>query len=201
MYKKYFKRPLDVLAALAALAVTGPFIILVAIGLWCAYKGNPFFIQKRPGKYEKEIDVIKFRTMDESRDNGGQLLPNKARVTGAGRLIRALSIDELPQLINVLLGDMSMVGPRPLLFKYLPLYTSRQRRRHEVTPGITGWAQVNGRNAISWKEKFDHDVWYVDNISFWLDLKIIWLTIVRVLQRSGIDKSATETMPPFDGTN
>jgi lipopolysaccharide/colanic/teichoic acid biosynthesis glycosyltransferase len=162
---------------------------------------NIFFLQDRPGKDGKIFKIIKFKTMTDKRDNEGNLLPDNQRLTKIGKLIRSTSIDELPQLINVLKGDMSLIGPRPLLVQYLPLYTKEQVRRHDVRPGITGWAQVNGRNAISWKEKFELDVWYVDHMSFLLDLNIIYLTIKKVFKREGISSGTSVTMEPFTGDN
>lgn len=197
----FLKRILDFAVALAALVALFPLWGVVLAALCLENKGKPFFIQNRPGKDEKEIRVIKFKTMNDKRGEDGELLPGLKRVTKIGALIRAASLDELPQLINVLKGDMSLVGPRPLLFKYLPLYNERQKKRHDVLPGITGWAQVNGRNAISWKQKFEYDVWYVENLSFVLDLKILGMTMMRVLRKEGINSSGDETMPPFDGTN
>ena len=202
MYKNCFKRIIDFLLSLMALAVLSPFILLVIIFLYFANKGaGVFFTQDRPGKGTKIFKVIKFKTMTDERDANGNLLPDADRLTAVGRVVRSLSIDELPQLINVLKGDMSFVGPRPLLPKYLPLYSVEQMRRHEVRPGITGWAQVNGRNDISWKQKFEYDVWYVDHLSFLLDLKILFMTAKKVLVREGISKKGEATTIPFDGTN
>lgn len=202
MYKNCFKRIIDFLLSLIALAVLSPFILLVIIFLYFANKGaGVFFTQDRPGKGTKIFKVIKFKTMTDERDANGSLLPDADRLTAIGRVVRSLSIDELPQLINVLKGDMSFVGPRPLLPKYLPLYSEEQMRRHEVRPGITGWAQVNGRNDISWKQKFEYDVWYVDHLSFLLDLKILFMTAKKVLVREGISKKGEATTIPFDGTN
>lgn len=202
MYKNCFKRIIDFLLSLTALSVLSPFILLVIIFLHFANKGaGVFFTQDRPGKRAKIFKVIKFKTMTDERDASGNLLPDSDRLTAVGRVVRSLSIDELPQLINVLKGDMSFVGPRPLLPKYLPLYSEEQMRRHEVRPGITGWAQVNGRNDISWKQKFEYDVWYVDHLSFLLDLKILFMTAKKVLVREGISKKGEATTIPFDGTN
>ncbi len=202
MYKNCFKRIIDFLLSLIALAVLSPFILLVIIFLYFANKGaGVFFTQDRPGKGTKIFKVIKFKTMTDERDANGNLLPDVDRLTAVGRVVRSLSIDELPQLINVLTGDMSFIGPRPLLPKYLPLYSEEQMRRHEVRPGITGWAQVNGRNDISWKQKFEYDVWYVDHLSFLLDLKILFMTAKKVLVREGISKKGEATTIPFDGTN
>ena len=162
--------------------------------------GNPFFTQERPGKDGKIFKLIKFRTMTNKKDADGNLLPDDKRLVGIGKFIRSTSLDELPQLFNVLKGDMSFVGPRPLLEEYLPLYNEKQKRRHDVKPGITGWAQENGRNAISWEQKFDYDVWYVDNQSFWLDIKILWLTFLKVVKRSDISSSTSSTMEKFTGS-
>ncbi|MCX7970370.1 MAG: sugar transferase [Negativicutes bacterium] len=195
------KRLFDVLFAGAVLLVLWPVLLAVAAAI-VADMGRPvFFVQTRPGKDGKPFRLYKFRTMTDGRDENGILLPDEQRITRLGRLIRSLSLDEFLQFVNVLKGDMSVVGPRPLLMEYLPRYSERQHRRHEVRPGITGWAQVNGRNAISWKEKFELDVWYVDNRSFTLDLYIIWLTVKKVLKREGISRGGHATMPYFDGTN
>lgn len=201
MYKNYVKRILDVVAALLVLIITSPLLILVTLALTYVNWGNPFFFQDRPGQHEKKIRIIKFKTMLDMKDDTGKLLPDNARMTRLGKIIRKLSVDELPQLINVLKGDMSLVGPRPLLFKYLPLYSQEQRRRHEVRPGITGWAQVNGRNSISWTARFKHDIYYVDNISFLFDLKILGKTVLKVLAREGVNQSADRPMQPFNGSN
>ena len=202
MYKHFFKRFFDILLSLCALLVLLPFLLLIAIGLHFANKGaGAFFFQERPGKDGKIFRVIKFKSMTDERDKEGKLLPDKRRITRIGTFIRKTSIDELPQLFNVLKGDMALVGPRPLLPEYLPLYTKEQARRHEVRPGITGWAQVHGRNAISWAEKFQLDVWYVDHCSFWLDIRIIFLTIKKVFVREGISQKGQATMEVFNGRN
>lgn len=201
MYARYIKRILDVLIALSILLIFSPLFAAVAIALYVQNKSSVFFLQKRPGYKAKPFQIIKFKTMTDERDEQGDLLPDVERITKLGKFVRKLSLDELPQLINVLKGEMSLIGPRPLLFKYIPLYSEEQRRRHKVKPGITGWAQVNGRNSISWEKKFKLDVWYVDNVSFALDLKIIWLTIVKILKREGVNQSAARPMQPFDGTN
>ena len=191
MYKHFFKRLFDFCIALVALLLVGWFLIIVAIWLHFANKGaGAFFFQERPGKDAKIFKVIKFKTMTDERDADGNLLPDEKRLTKVGRLVRSLSIDELPQLINVLKGDMALIGPRPLLVQYLPLYTKEQARRHEVRPGITGWAQVHGRNLLVLSKKFEYDVWYVDNLSLGLDLKIIYLTIMNVIKRSDIGEGA-----------
>lgn len=202
MYKHFFKRLIDFCIALTALLCIGWFLILVAIWLHFANKGaGAFFTQDRPGKGGKIFKVIKFKTMTDERDADGNLLPDSERLTKVGKFVRSTSIDELPQLINVLKGDMSLIGPRPLLPQYLPLYSPEQARRHEVRPGITGWAQCHGRNAITWTEKFKLDVWYVDNISFMTDLKVIFITIKKVLFREDINSATSVTMEYFDGTN
>lgn len=202
MYKLFFKRFLDFTIVLLALVVIWPILLLITIWLHFANKGaGAFFTQERPGKDAKIFKVIKFKTMTDERDSEGNLLPDESRLTKVGRFVRSTSIDELPQLINVLKGDMSLIGPRPLLPQYLPLYSSEQARRHEVRPGITGWAQCNGRNAISWTKKFELDVWYVENCSFLLDLKILFMTIRKVFIREGISSSTSATMEYFDGTN
>ena len=198
MYKNFFKRLFDFTIALFALICLSPIILVVTIWLHFANKGaGAFFTQERPGKDAKIFRVIKFKTMTDERDIDGKLLPDAQRLTKVGRLVRSTSLDELPQLFNVLKGDMALIGPRPLLVKYLPIYTPTQMRRHEVRPGITGWAQVNGRNNISWTKKFEMDVWYVDNCSLFLDLKIIYKTIMNVIKRKDIAISTGG----FDGTN
>jgi len=199
MYKILFKRLIDFLAAFFGLLLLSPIFILATIGLFFANQGKPFFFQPRPGKGGRIFKIIKFKTMNDKKDANGNLLSDAERLTQIGSFIRKTSLDEIPQLINVLKGDMSLVGPRPLLVQYLPLYNPHQTRRHEARPGITGWAQVNGRNAISWKQKFDYDVWYVDNISFELDVKIFFLTIKKVFVREGISADGQATMEPFKG--
>jgi lipopolysaccharide/colanic/teichoic acid biosynthesis glycosyltransferase len=202
MYKNFFKRLIDFTIALFALICLSPILLLVTIWLHFANKGaGAFFTQERPGKDVKIFRVIKFKTMTDERDTDGNLLPDAQRLTKVGRIVRSTSLDELPQLFNVLKGDMALIGPRPLLVKYLPLYTPEQMRRHEVRPGITGWAQVNGRNSISHTKKFEYDVWYVDHISFMLDIKIILKTIDNVLHRKGISTDGEATAQTFDGTN
>jgi undecaprenyl phosphate N,N'-diacetylbacillosamine 1-phosphate transferase len=192
---------IDKVTALILLVITSPFL-LFSIGLLViANKGKVWFRQSRPGLHEKVFQVIKFKTMNDARDHAGNLLPDEQRLTRIGNFIRATSLDELPQLINVLKGDMSLVGPRPLLVEYLPLYNETQRRRHEVLPGITGWAQVNGRNAISWHKKFEYDVWYVDHQSFMLDLKILLLTVFKVIRSEGVSSETSVTMEKFSGNN
>lgn len=200
MYRHFFKRLFDFVFALVGLIILSPLFLILWVWLSIANKGaGAFFVQERPGKDEKIFKLIKFKTMNDKRDTKGNLLPDSERLTRIGRFVRSLSLDELPQLINVLKGDMSLVGPRPLLIQYLPLYDDMQRRRHEVRPGMTGWAQVNGRNAISWQQKFEYDVWYVDNLSFSLDIKIILKTIEKVFKREGINSEINVTMEPFNG--
>jgi sugar transferase EpsL len=193
------KRAFDIAVSAAALVLLAPFIGMIALLVRLLLGSPVLFRQLRPGKDGRPFTILKFRTMRHQRDLGGELLPDAERMTPFGRFLRSTSLDELPELVNVLKGEMSLVGPRPLLMEYLPLYTPRQARRHEVRPGITGWAQVNGRNALTWEEKFALDVWYVDNRSFWLDLKIIGLTVVRVFARSGISAEGEATMPRYTG--
>jgi len=199
MYKTYFKGFLDFVAASVGLILLSPIVILTIIFLYFANQGKPFFIQPRPGKNGKIFHIIKFKTMNDKRDAKGNLLPDVDRLTTVGSLVRKTSLDEIPQLINVLKGEMSLIGPRPLLTHYLHLYDDFQNRRHEVKPGITGWAQVNGRNAISWEKKFEYDVWYVDNISFWLDIKILIKTVLKVIKKEGINAADAATIEPFHG--
>ncbi|WP_375604964.1 sugar transferase [Flavobacterium davisii] len=199
MYKLYLKRLLDFLAALIGIVMLSPFFILVFIGLSIANKGSVFFVQPRPGKNGKVFKIYKFKTMTDERDANGILLSDADRLTIIGNLVRKTSLDEIPQLFNVLKGDMSLIGPRPLLTQYLHLYNDFQNRRHEVKPGITGWAQVNGRNAISWDQKFQYDVWYVDNISFLVDMKILFLTFLKVIKKEGINAVDSATIEPFNG--
>lgn len=202
MYKHVFKRLIDFILVFLVLAIIWPMLFLITLWLHFANKGaGAFFTQERPGKNGKIFKVIKFKTMTDKRDANGKLLSDAERLTKVGRFVRSTSVDELPQLFNVLKGDMALVGPRPLLPQYLPLYSKEQARRHEVRPGITGWAQVNGRNAISWNKKFELDVWYVDHCSFSLDLKIIFLTIKKVFVREGISSDTSATMEPFTGNN
>ncbi len=202
MYKYFFKRWIDFIIVFCVLAVIWPILSVIALWLHFANKGSgAFFMQDRPGKGGKVFRVIKFKTMTDERDADGNLLPDAERLTNVGRFVRSTSIDELPQLINVLKGDMALIGPRPLLVQYLPLYSQEQSRRHDVRPGITGWAQVNGRNTISWTRKFELDVWYVDHCSLWLDIKIIGLTIKKVFVREGISQEGQATMTVFNGNN
>lgn len=202
MYKHFFKRVMDFSIALIVLAIIWPILLVITVWLHFANKGaGAFFLQERPGKDGKIFKVIKFKSMTDERDADGNLLPDAQRLTKVGRFVRSTSIDELPQLINVLKGDMALIGPRPLLTEYLPLYTKEQARRHEVRPGITGWAQVHGRNAISWSEKFKLDVWYVDHCSFLVDAKILFITIKKVLEKEGISHEGQATMEMFTGYN
>ena len=202
MYKHFFKRVLDFCISLIVLICISPILLVVTVWLHFANKGaGAFFFQERPGKNAKIFKVIKFKTMTDERDANGKLLPDAQRLTKVGKFVRSTSIDELPQLINVLKGDMALIGPRPLLVQYLPLYSKEQARRHEVRPGISGWAQCHGRNNLSWTEKFKLDVWYVDHCSIWIDVKIIIITIKNVLMRKDVNNAAAATMYPFDGTN
>ena len=202
MYKHFFKRFFDFWISLLALIVISPILLVVMIWLHFANKGaGAFFFQERPGKDAKIFKVIKFKTMTDERDENGNLLPDADRLTKVGKFVRSTSIDELPQLINVLKGDMALIGPRPLLVQYLPLYSKEQARRHEVRPGISGWAQCHGRNAISWTEKFKLDVWYVDHCTLWTDIQVILITIKNVLMRKDINSATAATMEAFDGTN
>lgn len=199
MYRVFFKRVFDFMLALTGLLIISPVFIVFFIALAIANEGKPFFLQRRPGKNGKIFTIIKFKTMNDKKDSEGNLLSDAERLTPVGSFVRKTSIDEIPQLINVLIGDMALIGPRPLLVQYLPLYDEHQARRHEVRPGITGWAQINGRNAISWEEKFNLDVWYVDHVSLMLDLKIIFLTIKKVFIREGISADGHVTIEPFKG--
>lgn len=202
MYKHFFKRFFDFWISLVVLICISPVLLIVTIWLHFANKGaGAFFTQERPGKNAKIFKVIKFKTMTDERDENGELLPDENRLTKVGKFVRSTSIDELPQLINVLKGDMALIGPRPLLPKYLPLYSPEQMRRHEVRPGISGWAQCHGRNAISWTEKFKLDVWYVDHCTLWTDIKVIWITILKVLKRADINEAGQATMEAFNGHN
>lgn len=199
MYSNYLKPLLDFLAAFAGLVILSPVIIIVGILLFIANDGKPFFFQKRPGKDERIFSIVKFKTMNDKKNAEGTLLPDAERLTSVGAFVRKTSLDEIPQLFNVLKGDMSLIGPRPLLPEYLPLYNHEQKKRHQVRPGITGWAQVNGRNAISWKQKFEYDVWYVNNVSFALDLKILFKTVKKVFISEGINAEGHVTMGKFTG--
>ena len=201
MYRKFFKRFLDIIISIIVLVLTLPILIIAYLILLYQNKGKVFFFQERPGLNQEAFNIIKFKTMTDAKDETGKLLPDNQRITKAGKIIRKLSIDELPQLINVLKGDMSLIGPRPLLFKYIPLYSEEQLRRHDVRPGITGWAQVNGRNSISWTKKFELDVYYVDHVSFIFDLQIFWKTFIKVIKTEGVNQSDIRPMQPFDGSN
>lgn len=192
---------MDILVSVIGLIVALPILVIVFCILGFQNKGSIFFFQERPGLNQKAFRIIKLKTMTDTRDAEGNLLPDNQRITKAGKIIRRLSIDELPQLLNVLKGDMSLIGPRPLLFKYIPLYSEEQLRRHDVRPGITGWAQVNGRNSISWKQKFDFDIYYVDHLSLGLDIKILWLTFIKVVKTEGVNQSLDRPMQPFNGNN
>jgi undecaprenyl phosphate N,N'-diacetylbacillosamine 1-phosphate transferase len=199
MYSVFFKRLLDLILSLLGLIILSPIFLIVWLMLIVANEGKPFFFQARPGRNERIFKIIKFKTMNEKKDAKGELLPDEKRLTGVGKFVRKTSLDEIPQLMNVVKGDMSLIGPRPLLIQYLPLYNTDQKRRHEVRPGITGWAQVNGRNAISWQKKFEYDVWYVNHVTFLLDLKILLLTVKKVFKSEGISSTTSITMEKFTG--
>ena len=199
MYSYFAKRLLEVLLSFIVLVISLPVTLVISITILASTSKSPFFVQQRPGKNNRIFRLVKFKTMNDKRDAKGKLLPDSVRLTNVGRFVRGFSLDELPQLFNVLKGDMSLIGPRPLLVKYLPRYSDEQARRHKVRPGISGWAQVNGRNAIGWEEKLKLDVWYVDNISFKLDCKILWMTFVNVIKRKGINASLNTTMKEFKG--
>ncbi len=204
MYRHFFKRFIDFWIALVVLICISPILIVVTVWLHFANKGaGAFFLQERPGRDAKIFRVIKFKTMTDERGSNGELLPDAQRLTKVGKFVRSMSIDELPQLINVLKGDMALIGPRPLLVKYLPLYSAEQMRRHEVRPGISGWAQCHGRNNISWTEKFKLDVWYVDHCTLWTDLRVIWITVMKVIRRADINNESGEsaTIEAFNGNN
>ncbi|WON96145.1 sugar transferase [Sphingobacterium sp. UGAL515B_05] len=201
MYRNFFKRLFDFLIALIGLIIISPIFLIITIGLYFSNGGKPFFFQKRPGLNGRVFNIIKFKTMNDKKDQNGNLLPDATRLTSIGSLVRKTSLDEIPQLINVLKGDMAIIGPRPLLVQYLSLYNERQRRRHEVRPGITGWAQVNGRNTISWEKKFELDVWYVDNLSLLTDLRIFLMTFKKVFKSEGISAEGHATIEPFNGQN
>ena len=201
MYKNFIKPAIDFVLALVGFLFLSPVFVLVTIGLFFANDGKPFFFQLRPGKNGKIFKIIKFKTMTDKKDENGNLLPDADRLTKIGSFVRKTSLDEIPQLLNVIKGDMSLVGPRPLLPKYLELYNDFQRRRNEVKPGITGWVQVNGRNSISWEKKFEYDVWYVDNVSFLLDIKILIMTVLKVVKSEGINEQGQATSNEFKGNN
>ena len=200
MYRKYFKRPFDIFCSFCAITVLSPILLILTVIGAIAMKGNPFFTQLRPGKDEKIFKLIKFRTMSMEKDNDGNLLPDEKRLNKYGKFLRSTSLDELPELFNIFIGDMSVIGPRPLLVQYLPLYNEHQKRRHEVRPGLSGLAQVNGRNSLTWEEKFNDDVKYVDNITFFGDVKLILVTVLKVFKREGISQENNATMEPFKGT-
>ncbi len=199
MYKFFFKPLLDFILSLLGLIISSPLFLIVFIALLFANKGKVFFLQNRPGKNEEIFKIIKFRTMNDKRDAHGNLLPDEERLTSIGKLVRKTSLDEIPQLINVLLGNMSLIGPRPLLPEYLPLYNDFQKKRHHIKPGITGWAQINGRNGVEWEKKFQFDVWYVENLSFLLDLQIMFLTLKKVLKLEGVNREGEATNIAFKG--
>ncbi|MDC6366879.1 MULTISPECIES: sugar transferase [Flavobacteriaceae] len=201
MYRLFLKRLFDVFVSFSIICIASPVIIILMIILYFSNNGKPFFFQIRPGKNEDLFKLVKFKSMNDKKDENGELLPNHLRITKIGKFIRKTSLDELPQLFNVLKGEMSLIGPRPLLLKYLPLYNEEQRKRHLVKPGVTGWAQVNGRNSISWQKRFELDIWYVDNVSFLTDLKVMLLTLQKVLLRKDIDSGDTVGMVPFTGNN
>jgi undecaprenyl phosphate N,N'-diacetylbacillosamine 1-phosphate transferase len=201
MYRVVLKSIIDIIVSFFGLILVSPILLVTSVLLAFQNRGTPFFLQTRPGKHQRAFKIIKFKTMTDERDAEGDLLQDVNRLTNFGKIIRKLSIDELPQLINVLKGDMSLIGPRPLLFKYVPLYTKEQLRRHEVKPGITGWAQVNGRNNISWEKKFKLDIFYIDNLSFIFDIRILWMTFVKVIRREGVNQTINRPMQPFEGSN
>lgn len=201
MYKSFFKRVIDILFSLTGFLLLLPIFIIVSLALFVANQGSIFFFQKRPGKNEEIFSIIKFKSMNDKKDANGNLLSNEVRLTKAGKFIRKTSLDEIPQLLNVLKGDMSLVGPRPLKIDYLDIYSEEQKKRHNVRPGVTGWAQVNGRNAISHTKKFELDVWYVNKVSFLLDIKILYLTVLKVIKKDGVGEMGIEINAPFDGTN
>ena len=201
LYPKLLKRFLDLSLAVPAFVMASPVFLGVVAGLAIANRGKVFFVQPRPGRHNRIFHIIKFKTMNDRKDEKGELLPDEVRLTTVGKLVRKTSLDEIPQLLNVIKGDMSLVGPRPLLEEYLSLYSEEQKRRHEVRPGITGWAQVNGRNTLSWEEKFVYDVWYVDHLSFWLDIKVMFLTVLKVFKSEGISAEGIATMERFRGSS
>lgn len=201
MYKLFIKRILDFCISLIILIIVSPLFLFLIAFLGITNKGKPFFVQKRPGKKEKIFSILKFKTMNDKRDTKGNLLPDIDRITKIGTFIRKTSLDEIPQLINVIKGEMSLIGPRPLIIEYLPVYNQTQKKRHNTKPGITGWAQVNGRNSITWKKKFEYDVWYVENMSFLLDVKILVLTLKKVIQKKDVNLSEEQTSEYFNGNN
>lgn len=199
MYNFFLKRVIDFSCAIMGLLLLSPLFIIATIGLYFANQGKPFFFQSRPGKEERIFKIIKFKTMNDKKDGTGKLLSDGERLTKIGTFVRKTSLDEIPQLLNIVKGDMSLIGPRPLLPEYLPLYDDVQKRRHEVKPGITGWAQVNGRNTISWQQKFEYDIWYVENLNFFLDIKILFLTVKKVFKSEGINAKGSVTTEVFKG--
>ncbi|MEB3348203.1 sugar transferase [Aquimarina gracilis] len=201
MYKFFFKRVIDFSISLILLILISPVLLLLTIFLAIANNGKPFFIQRRPGKHERIFSIVKFKTMNDKKDDEGNLLPDKDRLTKVGSFVRKTSLDELPQLFNVLKGEMSLIGPRPLIIEYLPIYNDEQKKRHNIRPGITGWAQVNGRNSITWKKKFEYDVWYVENLSLLTDLRIIGITLKKVIQKEDVNLSNELTSEYFNGNN
>lgn len=201
MYKIFIKRVIDFYISLILLLFISPLFLFLIVFLAITNNGKPFFIQKRPGKKERIFSILKFKTMNDKKDSEGNLLPDKDRMTRVGAFVRKTSLDEIPQLINVIKGEMSLIGPRPLIIEYLPIYNETQKKRHDVKPGITGWAQVNGRNSITWKKKFEYDVWYVENMSFLLDVKIIGLTFKKVIQKKDVNLSEEQTSEYFNGNN
>lgn len=201
MYRLFFKRFIDLALSSIAFLLLLPFFIILVVLLAFANQGQPFFFQLRPGKDEKVFKVIKFKTMNDKRSPNGELLPDHLRLTAAGKFVRKTSLDEIPQLLNVIKGDMSLIGPRPLLLEYLAIYSEEEKRRHSVRPGITGWAQVNGRNTLTWKQKFSYDLWYIDHISFFLDIKILLLTVFKVFKAEGISAQGLATAEKYNGNN
>ena len=199
MYKSIFKRMIDLLLSTVIFVLSSPVFLLVAICLYFLNNGKPFFYQTRPGRNGELFTIVKFKTMNDKKNHMGELLPDSDRLTWLGAIVRKLSLDEIPQMLNVLKGEMSLIGPRPLLVEYLPLYSEIQAKRHAVRPGITGWAQVNGRNTLSWEKKFEYDVWYIDHLTFWLDIKILFLTVVKIFKREGISSDTSATMEKFKG--
>ncbi len=199
MYRLHIKRLIDFFSGIVLFIILGPVFFIVTLSLIISNNGKPFFFQVRPGLHGKLFKIIKFKTMNDKRDSHGELLPDAQRITSVGNFVRKTSLDEIPQLLNVIKGDMSLIGPRPLLPEYLPLYSVEQAKRHDVRPGITGWAQINGRNAISWKQKFEYDLWYVNHVSFLLDMKIIFLTLKKVIVREGINSQVNIPMEKFTG--
>lgn len=200
MYKSFFKRMLDLIIAITGAVIALPVIVVITVLLWFVNKGKPFYYQKRPGKNEHIFTIIKFRTMTDDKDDDGNLFPESQRLTSIGKFLRKTSLDELPQLWNIIKGEMSLIGPRPLLPRYLPRYNDKQKHRHDIRPGLTGWAQVNGRNTLSWEQKFEYDLWYVENVSLLVDVKILCLSFKKVLQKEGVYSVENDITPEFMGT-